>query len=189
MTGWPAGFRLVAFLVFAVGEGSVLATGEERSARAAAMSVSWNRLPQMPLDMIGEHAQEDVGAYAFGGPVADRADLKIDRLQASEGALHPGQILVGLDRLIGVERRGGNAGAHDIDAVEPGLARDAVALAPINHLRLADLDLEMLGRLVLADHRADGAADLGGAAQGVALGAHTRGDAGEGALGRRQPSL
>jgi hypothetical protein len=41
----------------------------------------------MPLDMIGEHAQEDVGAHPLGGPVADRADLKIDHLQASEGAL------------------------------------------------------------------------------------------------------
>ena len=34
MTGWPAGLRLVAFLVLAVGEGSVLATGEGPSARA-----------------------------------------------------------------------------------------------------------------------------------------------------------
>src|SRR5271163_5125496 len=88
-----------------------------------------------------------------------RADLEIGRLQASEGALHPGQILVGLDRLIGVERRGGNAGAHDIDAVEPGLARDAVDLAPIGQLRLADLDLEMLGHLVFAGHRANGPTD------------------------------
>ena len=47
----------------------------------------------------------------------------------------------------------------------------------------------MLGDLVLADHRADGPADLGGASQGVALGAHARGDAGEVALGRRQQSL
>jgi hypothetical protein len=28
-----------------------------------------------------------VGAHPLGGPVADRADLEIDRLQASEGFL------------------------------------------------------------------------------------------------------
>ena len=47
----------------------------------------------------------------------------------------------------------------------------------------------MFGDLVLADHCADRPADLGGAAQRVALGAHARGDAGEVALGRRQQSL
>src|SRR5271163_429658 len=98
-------------------------------------------------------------------------------------------MLVGLHRLVGVERLGGNAGAHDIDAVEPGLARDALGLATINEPRLADLDLEMFGHLVLADDRADGAADLGGAAQGTTPGANARGDASEVALGRRQQSL
>ena len=47
----------------------------------------------------------------------------------------------------------------------------------------------MLGHLVLADPRADGAADLGGAAQRVALGAHASGDASQVPLGRRQQSL
>src|ERR1700751_3009758 len=41
-TGSPLALRLIAFLDFAVGEGSVETTGEERSARAASRSVSWN---------------------------------------------------------------------------------------------------------------------------------------------------
>jgi diaminopimelate decarboxylase len=35
------------------------------------------------------HAQQDVGAHARCGPVADRADIKIDGLQAAEGAFDP----------------------------------------------------------------------------------------------------
>jgi hypothetical protein len=62
----PLALRLVAFLARAVPEGSVAATGEDRSARAASRSVSWNNsgaaLAQMPLDVIGEHAQEDARA-------------------------------------------------------------------------------------------------------------------------------
>ena len=108
----------------------------------------------------------------------DQADLEIDRLRHLEGALHPGQILVGLrpSHRRRAPRRQRWCARHR-RAVEPGLARDAVALAPINQLRLADLDLEMLGHLVLADHHAIGAAGSSAVAkqqQGVALGAHTR---------------
>src|SRR6201995_5924693 len=39
----PLALRLVAFLALAVAEGSVAATGEDRSARAASRSVSWNK--------------------------------------------------------------------------------------------------------------------------------------------------
>jgi hypothetical protein len=41
-TGWPLALRLIVFLDFAVAEGSVETTGEERSACAALSSVSWN---------------------------------------------------------------------------------------------------------------------------------------------------
>jgi hypothetical protein len=37
--------------------------------------------------MIGEHAQEDVGADAVGQPMVDRPNLEIDRLECAEGAL------------------------------------------------------------------------------------------------------
>ena len=42
MTRWPSADRLVAFLALAASDGSVLETGEDRSALAAASSVSWN---------------------------------------------------------------------------------------------------------------------------------------------------
>ena len=43
MTRWPSVDRLVAFLAFTASDGSVLTTGELRSALAVSSSVSWNR--------------------------------------------------------------------------------------------------------------------------------------------------
>ena len=52
-------------------------------------------LAHVPFDMIGEHAQADVGAHARSGPMEDRSDLQIDGLDAADGALDLGQALVG----------------------------------------------------------------------------------------------
>jgi len=49
----------------------------------------------MPLDVIGQHAQEDVGAHALLQPMVDRPDVQIDGLQATKRALHLGERLVG----------------------------------------------------------------------------------------------
>ena len=43
LTRSPLVLRLMAFLDFAAAEGSVETTGEDRSARAASRSVSWNK--------------------------------------------------------------------------------------------------------------------------------------------------
>ena len=45
----------------------------------------------LPFDVVGEHAQEDVGANAVGQPMVDRPHLEIDGLQAAEGALDESQ--------------------------------------------------------------------------------------------------
>jgi hypothetical protein len=36
----------------------------------------------MPFQVVGEHAEEHVGAHAIGQPVIDRPDLEIDRLSS-----------------------------------------------------------------------------------------------------------
>jgi hypothetical protein len=38
----------------------------------------------VPLDIIGEHAEEDVRTHPIGQPVMDRAYLEVDRLDAAE---------------------------------------------------------------------------------------------------------
>jgi len=43
------------------------------------------------LDIIGEHAEQDVGADPAGGVVEDRTDFEIDGLQAAKGPFDLGQ--------------------------------------------------------------------------------------------------
>ena len=45
-----------------------------------------------------------------------RADLDVDGLEAAEGALSVGELLVSLDSRCGIERRGPEAGAQRADA-------------------------------------------------------------------------
>jgi hypothetical protein len=45
------------------------------------------------LDMVGEHAQEDVGAHPRRRPVEDRPQVDVDRLERSERALDTPYVL------------------------------------------------------------------------------------------------
>ena len=59
------------------------------------------RLAQVPLHVVGQHAEKYVGADAILEPVVDGPDLEVHVFEAAEGALHLGQRLVGLSRLLG----------------------------------------------------------------------------------------
>lgn len=87
------------------------------------------RLAQVPDDVVGQHAQEDMRAHAAGQAVVDRADLESDRLEGAEGAFHTGQALVGEHRRFGIERRGGQTDAQHVEAVERRLLGDRGLLA------------------------------------------------------------
>src|SRR5215831_11816798 len=70
-TGIPSSVRLVAAFALAVCERFALATMDVRAASALTLSWSSNRNglerpAHMPFDVIGEHAQEHVGAHAIG---------------------------------------------------------------------------------------------------------------------------
>src|SRR5882672_1292453 len=75
-------------------------------------------LAHMPFQVVGEHADKHVGAHAIGQPVIDRPDLEIDGLDAAEGALHQAKGFVAAHRGGVVESGGGQAGTHDVEAVE-----------------------------------------------------------------------
>ena len=81
-------------------------------------------LAHVPVDVIGEHAEEDVRPHAAGEPVVDGADVEVDRLEVAEGALDVGEALVGEHRVRGVEGLGRRRGAQDVEAVERRLAGD-----------------------------------------------------------------
>ena len=131
-TGRPSGVRAVASAWrWPTGERCALATtldAERLGGLLVGIVVEHRReaLAHVPLDMIGEHAQADVGAHARGGPMEDRSDLEIDGLDAAEGALDLGQALVGAHAGAVVEGLGGEAGADHVDAVEARLGVDLV---------------------------------------------------------------
>ena len=100
-------------------------------------------LSQVPLEVVGEHAEEDVGADVVGGMDEDGADLE-GALDGAEGALDAGEALVCLDGGVGPEGVGVEAGADDIDAVELGFGGDAVLAAGPGEPVVGDVDAEVL---------------------------------------------
>ena len=74
-----------------LGRGGIVVVEEQRRERAA----------HVPLDVVGEHAEEDVGPDPAFEAVVDRAHLEIHGLVAAERPLDAAQALVGPDRLFG----------------------------------------------------------------------------------------
>ena len=123
-------------------------------------------LAQVPLDVVGEHAEEDVGSDAVRSSVVDGADLEVHRFEASEGAFDPGEVLVGADGASGVEALGLDIGADDVDAVELFFGGDLLVEAFEGEGVLGDLGVEVLGDLVSVDDLSDADADSVLAAEG-----------------------
>ena len=107
-TGAPSAVRPVALLARAAGERCALATGLSRSGFGGGLVVvvvehRGEARAHVPFDVVGEHAQEHVGADAILQPMMDRADVQIDRLQAAKRAFDLAEGFVGLDRGLVVE--------------------------------------------------------------------------------------
>jgi hypothetical protein len=47
-------------------------------------------LAQVPFDVVGQHADEDVGADTVGQAMVDGSDFEVDALAGAEGAFHAG---------------------------------------------------------------------------------------------------
>src|SRR5712691_2088769 len=117
-------------------------------------------LPHMPLQVVGERAQEDVGADAIGNPVIDGPDLEIDPLQAAEGALHLGKSLVVPDRVFCRETFLRLAGPHDVDPIQDLLEANGFLTARPPERVLFDGPVEVLSHLEATDHSPDLDPDL-----------------------------
>ena len=83
-------FTTVITAVFPTFYATYAAAGLEPAQATARFGASWvvfreeQRSPSpahVPLDVVGEHAQEDVCAHAIGGAVVDRTHLQVDRLE------------------------------------------------------------------------------------------------------------
>ena len=120
-------------------------------------------LHHVPLHIIGEHAEEDVRPDARFQPMTDRPHVQIDTFQRAEGALHLGQPLVVEHGLLSRHVAARHAGADHVEAIERCLGRDASLIDAERERAGLDVELEVLGDLVLPDHLANAHADRGGA--------------------------
>ena len=143
----------------------------------------------MPLDVVGEHAKEDMGSHTVRGPMADGADIEVDGLQAAESALDPREIFVGLDRFFGIELFGRHGRPDHIDAVEAGFLFDLFGPSLDGEMAIANLNGEVLADLAIVDDCANCHADRRRSAQWRVLTPDLRLDAGQIALGRGQQRL
>src|ERR1700730_2433097 len=138
----------------------------------------------MPLDMIGEHAEEDMSAHSVCGPMPDRPDFQIDALQGSERPFDAREVLVGFNRFCGAQMLGRHAGSDYVDAVEARLGLDLIEPSVPGKMAIADRDRKVLSHLSFVESRTDRQANLGSAPQGSVLATDLRFDPGQLALGR-----
>ena len=113
----------------------------------------------------------------------DRPDLEIDGLEAAESALHQAEGFVTAHGSRVVENGGGQAGTHDVEAVECRFHGDFIGLSGEAEPGVGNVEGEVLGHLVLVEHGADLEADFSFAAQRLALAGNGGGNASEVALG------
>ena len=113
----------------------------------------------------------------------DRADIEVDGLQRTEGALDLSQALIRAHGGAGIEGLGRHGGAQDIEAVERRLGGDGGVIADKRKIVVADGDAEVLGDLAAAEHGTDRLADGGSARERLASAANAGLDALELPLG------
>ncbi len=119
------------------------------------------RLAHVPLDVVGEHAQEDVSSDVVLGAVVNGPHQQVHALQAAEGSFDEGQALVLAHGVCGRELRLRLAGADDVDPVQRALARDGLLASSPGEDTILDGELEVLAHLVAAEDATRLEADLG----------------------------
>ena len=98
--------------------------------------------PQVPLDIVGQHAEEDVSADMVLAVDMDRADGQSAGLETAECPCDLGQALVSFHCLIGSHVP--ETGSDHVDTIELSLLRDAGKVAGPGQRSLGDGELKML---------------------------------------------
>src|ERR1700694_2127033 len=122
----------------------------------------------MILQVVREHAREHVRTHPLLQTMMDRTNLQVQALERAESAFYLREALVRANHLRCIHRLGRQARAQDIQAIQSGLLRDLLLLAPEFKLIVLDVELEVLADLVMVVHFAKGKAGLIFATQGPA---------------------
>src|ERR1022692_2347376 len=115
---------------------------------------------QVPGEVAGEHADQDVAADSFFQVVVDGPQVQVVGLGDAEVPLDVLEVLVGGDHGGGVHGARGDAGADHVDPVERSLGGDLLLIAAPGEGGAGDLGDEVLGDLVLSDGLPDPDPDL-----------------------------
>ncbi len=139
--------------------------GEHMAARLRRRRVPDARI----TTIIGEHAQEHMGAHAPRQAMVDGADVEVHGFHGAKRALDVSEAFVGGDNGGRIEPVGGVVGPQHIKAVKRGLLLDRGFVAGEGEGGVGDGQFEVLGHLAPAKHGAGLQADFLGAPQGLAL--------------------
>ena len=155
-TGCPSSVRLSMALRRAAGETLALATGEGALSGGGFEIVVLEQhrgevALHVPDDVVGEHAQEDVGADAVGPAMVDRTDVEVAGFDVAKAAFGVAEALVGEDEVGGCEAVRGKRAPDHVDTVERGLRGDRLGSARPCEAGLGDGEVEMLGHAATVD--------------------------------------
>ena len=101
------------------------------------------RLDHVPLDVVGEHAEEDVRPDAVVPIVADGPDLEAEGFERTKRALDLSERLVTADRIGGADPLGRKTGADDVDSVQGGFGGDLLRVDGELEVSVADVEREV----------------------------------------------
>lgn len=121
--------------------------------------------PQMPLDVVSQHAQEHMCPHAIGQMMVDRPHVYVGQFQAAEPALHVRQKLVASHGLFGGHRLGRHVRTDHVDAVQRDLGRDRRLVSLVTKRVVGDFEVKVLGHFTPAQHATNAQGDLRGAPQ------------------------
>ena len=107
----------------------------------------------VPFDIVGQHAEQDVGADSSLKPMVDGPDMQVDGFHRAECSFDFGKRLVAAHRLGAVHLFFGHAGADDVDAIERRFGGDLFSKSMEGEADVLDSEGEELGHLVLVNHR------------------------------------
>ena len=109
-------------------------------------------LTEVPLDVIREHAHEDVGAHMVLGAVVNRPHKQVHSLETTKGPLDNGEAFVFAHGVFSRKLRLGLAGADDVDAIEPSLTGDGGFRSSPCEATVLDGELIVLAHLVAPEN-------------------------------------
>ena len=141
---------------------------------------------QMPFNMIGQQAQEQMPPQVGRCPDMERSHLEV-RFQAAESPFDAGEVLVAGNDVVGRDVMLRQVGANDVDPVQLLFRFNLVKIALPSQAVVRHLDLEMFLNLLAVGLPAQSMLNLLTPPQAAPV--HCRGNVGEDALGGQQQQL